>query len=162
MRAHLTIAFMVLGIAFSPPALCAEPDGLVVGTATGAKVTLTAAELAELPVTRVTFATDHGQRQAAFEGPLLWTVLEHAAALDPKPRVLVRQTVLITGSDGYTAVLALGELSPEFEGKQVILAEREDDKPLGPAHLRVIVPGDTRGGRSVHDVVSLTVSAPGS
>lgn len=31
-------------------------------------------------------------------------------------RARLRRTVLVTGRDGYTAVLALAEIDPEFEG----------------------------------------------
>jgi hypothetical protein len=143
-------------------AVYADPAGLVVAKGSGTKVTITEDELAHLPTIKVPFATDHGARQASFEGPLLWTILDHAGFVDAKSHAQVRQSVLITGSDGYTALLALGEISPEFEAKQVVLAEREDDKPLDPEHLRVIVPGDKRGGRSVHDVVSIELTGPGT
>jgi hypothetical protein len=45
-------------------------------------------------------------------------------------REQVSQSVVILGRDGYRAVLALGEIAPEFEGKQVILAERMDTSHL--------------------------------
>ena len=61
--------------------------------------------------------------------------------------------------DGYHAVLAVGEIAPEFEAKQVILSERMDGKPLDADHLRVVVPLDKRGSRSVRDVVRIEVTA---
>lgn len=146
----------------SPPGPNGLPLGVVLTGPSGDSTTLTAEQLARLPTTQVTvsFGTDHGQRQASFEGPLLWTLLDKAGAVDAKkPRGQVRQTVLITGRDSYTAILALGEIAPEFEGKQVILAEWMDGKALGPEHLRMVVPGDRRGGRSVRDVSSVTVVA---
>jgi hypothetical protein len=76
-------------------------------------------------------------------------------------REQVSQTVLILGRDGYRAVLALGEIAPEFEGEQVILAaERMDDQPLDAEQLRIIVPLDKRGGRSVREVARIEVSMP--
>jgi DMSO/TMAO reductase YedYZ molybdopterin-dependent catalytic subunit len=72
----------------------------------------------------------------------------------------VSQTIIILGRDGYRAVLALAEIAPEFEAKQVILAERMDGKPLDAEHLRVVVPLDKRGGRSVRDVARIEVIAP--
>jgi hypothetical protein len=54
-------------------------------------------------------------------------------------------------------VLALAELAPEFEGKQVILAQQMNGKPLGNGHLRVVVPADKRGGRSVRDIARIGV-----
>lgn len=75
---------------------------------------------------------------------------QRAGVIDPaKHREQVSQMIVILGRDGYRAVLALGEITPEFEAKQVILAERMDRKPLDAYHLRVVVPLDNRGGRSV-------------
>ncbi len=147
-----------------PPAVVqAAADGIVIIRPGGARVTFSADALAQLPPVKLalSYMTEHGERQGSFEGPLLWNVLTAASAIDPaKPRGQVRQSLLITGHDGYSAVIALGEISPEFEGKQVILAERLDGEPLGPAHLRIVVPGDRRGGRGVHDVVSIALIAP--
>jgi hypothetical protein len=63
--------------------------------------------------------------------------------------------VAVTGRDGYVAVLALAEIDPEFEGKQVLLAYRRNNQPFSNNELRLVVPGDRRGGRSVHDVVRI-------
>jgi DMSO/TMAO reductase YedYZ molybdopterin-dependent catalytic subunit len=150
----LTTGFCVNALS---PALSADPPGVVVATKTGTKKTLSADELAHLPAVTVTFATEHGQKQASCEGPLLWTILQSIAGLTDKPREQARQSVLVTGRDGYAAVLALGEISPDLEGKQIILAERIDGQALAPEHLRVIVPGDHRGARSVYDVVSISL-----
>ena len=82
-------------------------------------------------------------------------------AVDPaKPRRQAGQTVLVTGQDGYAAALAIGEISPDFEGKAVILAESMNGQPLGSSHLRLVIPGDRKGARDVRDVVRITVSAP--
>ncbi len=124
---------------------------------------LTPEELAKLPPVALTvsFETEHGPRHGAFSGPLLWAVLNAAGAIDPQnPRAFVHEAVLVTGSDGYTAVLGLGEIAPAFEAKGVILAETEDGKPLAPSHLRIVVPGDRYGGRDVRDVVRIAVIAP--
>ncbi len=147
------------------PVRAAEPDpGIVVTGDAGAAVTLTPADLARLPAVTeaVAFATEHGPRQARFEGPLLWSVLDHAHAVTPgKAGGQVRRLVLLTGQDGYTAVLALGEVSPEFEGKPVLLALRMDGAAL--EHPRIVVPSDRRGGRGVHDLARIAViEAPGA
>lgn len=139
------------------PSRGASPEaGLIVVGTDGAEHILDPAGLDALPM--VTVVQGEGGRR--FEGPLLWTVLDRATAMGaPRIHDQVRQTVLLTGRDGYTAILALGEIAPEFENKQVILAERMDEQPLGPGHLRIVVPGDKRGGRGVHDVVRITVTA---
>jgi hypothetical protein len=71
----------------------------------------------------------------------------------------VSRTVVIIRTDGYRGALALGEIAQEFEGKQVILAERMDGQPLGASHLRIVVPLDKRGGRSVRDVARIDATA---
>ncbi len=132
--------------------------GITVAVDGDAPVGLAPAELAQLAAVTeaVGFASEHGPRQASFEGPLLWSVLDRAHAVPAKAGEQVRRLVLLGGSDGYTAVLALGEISPEFEGKPVLLALRMDGRPL--EHPRIVVPGDRHGGRSVHDVVRVVVT----
>ena len=71
---------------------------------------------------QVSFLTGHGVEQATYTGTLLWLLLERAGVLGSEPRVRLRRTLAVTGRDGYVAVLALAEIDPEFEGKQVLLA----------------------------------------
>lgn len=104
---------------------------------------------------QVSFLTGHGSEQAAYTGALLWSVLERAEMLRGDPQARLRHTIMVTGRDGYVAVLALAEIDPEFEGKQVLLAYRRDGQPLDGHALRLVVPGDRRGGRSVRDVVRI-------
>ncbi|MGA9865383.1 MAG: molybdopterin-dependent oxidoreductase [Acetobacteraceae bacterium] len=137
----------------------ATDAAIAVTGGSGTAVPLTEADLARLPATKLTVS--FGKGPVAFEGPLLWTVLARSGAVDPtKPRGQSRQIVMVTGSDGYVAVLALGEISPAFDGKQVILADRMDGRPLDPGHFRVVVPGEQRGARSVRDVVGIAVTTP--
>jgi hypothetical protein len=117
-------------------------------------------QLASVSLT-VSFATMHGTQHGSYTGPLLWTVLSHFGAIDSSsPRVWAHETVLVTGSDGYTAAIAMGEIAPAFEGKRVILADEMDGHPLGPDHFRVVVPGDKYGGRDVYNVTRIKVVAP--
>jgi len=155
---------MLVAAAALSPLRAAEPQpGVIIVGQTNAAVRLGIEELSGLPATQVetAFLTDRGTHAASFEGPLLWTVLQKAGAIDPnKHREQVSQTVIITGRDGYRAVLAVGEIAPEFEGKQIILAKQMDGKPFDADHLRVIVPLDKRGGRSVRDVTRIEVTSP--
>jgi hypothetical protein len=143
------------------PAQSTPPAGVTILAPGHAPVVLSDAEIASLaPVSlSVSFGTSHGSFSGRFTGPLLWTVLVDAKAVDPKtPRQFGNQVVSITGADGYAAALAIGEIAPPFEDKSVILATQMNGKPLGPDHLRLVVPGDSRGGRSVRDVVSIQVA----
>lgn len=137
-------------------------DELMVVGANGARpiVPIEIAKLVTVEV-NVSFMTEKGQHKASFSGPLLWDVLTRMGAVDTaKPKDTTHEIVSVTGSDNYVAVLALAEISPEFEGKDVILATSMDGKPLDPGHLRIVVPLDKRGGRSVRDVVKVEVSTP--
>ncbi len=139
-----------------------EIGAIAVSGLTGAERVMTPQEIGTLPTVQVTVAVEpgHGPPQRTYEGPLLWTLLEHAGAVDvSKFREHVHQAVVATGSDGYSVVLALGEISPEFEGKQVIVAERQDGQPLGAGHVRLIVPNEKRAGRSVRDLVRISLDA---
>lgn len=121
-------------------------------------INLTLAQLQALPASKVavSFQTEHGEEHATYRGALLWTVLEHSGMLTPVPRDHVRQVVTITGLDGYTAVLALAEIDPSFEGKSVLLADIRNGAPTENLP-RLIVPGDRYGGRSVRDVVTISI-----
>jgi len=154
---------MILG-AFPSSAWSDSPAGVSIACDESAPVLLTAADLAKLPevTVSISFGTDHGQLHGTFSGPLLSTVLNQAKAVDPRnPRLVLREFVLVTGADRYSAVLALGEIAPEFEDKDVILATQMNGRELAPGHFRIVVPGDKRGGRSVRDVVRIVVSLAG-
>ncbi len=154
---------LISGFIASPCLSAVAAQDSIAVSAAGSSTTLTAADIEKLPSNqlKISFGTDHGKLNVAFAGPLLWTVLSAAHAVDPtNPKAAVRDYLLVTGSDGYAAVIALGEIAPAFENKQVILAETLNGAPLGPSHLRLVVPGDARGGRSVRDVVSIAVLAP--
>jgi hypothetical protein len=140
----------------------ATAPGIVVAGPTGQAHVMTPDALAALPTVSVTTKTEpgHGPPTRTFTGPLLWTILAENHLVDAtKFQDEVRQSVLVSGSDGYTAIIAIGEISPEFSNQQVILAEKVDDQELGPGHLRVVVPGDKRAGRGVHDVVRIQLNA---
>jgi molybdate transport system substrate-binding protein len=63
--------------------------------------------------------------------------------------------IVATGSDGYQAIIAYGEIDPSFAGQPVLVAYEQDGQPL--TALRLVVPGDKHGGRYVSNLVSLEV-----
>ena len=100
----------------------------------------------------------HAQEAIMWSGPLLWDVLVAAGAVDPaKFAEQVHLVVRVTGSDGYVAVLALGEISPEFGGRKVQLADRANGATIDSGPLHLVVPDEKRGGRSVRDVVRIDI-----
>jgi hypothetical protein len=69
--------------------------------------------------------------------------------------------VQITAADGYQAVFALAELSPDFATRTVLLADRIDGQPLpakaGP--YQIIVSDERKMGRCVRQVQGLRIVA---
>jgi len=72
---------------------------------------------------------------------------------------MLRWYAVVTGTDGYQAVIAWGEIAPGFENKSVLVAYAQDGQPLSQADgmARLVVPGDQRGGRYVNNVRTITL-----
>lgn len=109
----------------------------------------------------VTFLSGQGEQQHSYTGVRLWDVLDQAGIqlhADIKNDVL-RKYVVITANDGYETVISLGEIDPGFGANPYLLAWEEDGAALtgdaGP--VRLITPGDVKGGRYVSGVVTIEV-----
>jgi PEP-CTERM motif len=119
--------------------------------------------LSALPETTetVTFKTGAGPHTGIFTGPTLWNLLNGVGLQTPAVKNgALRQYVIAEGSDGYTALLALGELNPNFGGSnpQVLVAYQENNAPLGPAGFaRIVAAKDNFGGRYVSNLADLQV-----
>jgi DMSO/TMAO reductase YedYZ molybdopterin-dependent catalytic subunit len=139
------------------------PDGPAVSIsgAVQHEQVVSAADLEAMPsiASDVTFATGHGDQHAHYVGVPLWALIERAGGLrDTAHAASLHHTLTVTGRDGYWIVLALGELDPEFGGKAAFIAYQRDGAPLRSQDgLRLVLPGDKRGGRSVRDVVKIDV-----
>ncbi len=124
---------------------------------------MSAADLAKLPAASETvfIHTGHGALSGSFGGVLLWSVLQQAGIkTDPAIKNdIVRHVVVVTGKDGYSAVLSVAEIAPEFGGDQAMIATARDGKPLaGPdGFARLIVPGDKAAGRAVENIATIEV-----
>jgi hypothetical protein len=154
---RLTVALAGLALAWAAPAFAADID--LIGPA-GQHRAIAAADLAKLPAVseHIAFQTEHGSRAADYAGPRLWDLLQSAGLAEAAaPRDLLRDAILVTGSDGYAVVIAIGEIEPHFEGKSIILAQKMNGAPLSGGEMRLAVPGDRHGGRSVRDVVRIEV-----
>lgn len=97
----------------------------------------------------------------SFRGVPLWDLISSAKPqFEPNTKNdSLRWVVQATGSDGYTASFALGELDPNFGNKGVLVAFEQDGQPLPPEDglLRLVVPGDLKGGRFVSALVTVIV-----
>ncbi len=98
-----------------------------------------------------------------YTGVSLWTLIQDAGLLtDPSVKNdLLGFVVVATGSDGYRAIISLGEIAPNFGNQPDLVAYKDTGGQLGPGGsdgaLRLIVPGDVAGGRYVSNLVSLQV-----
>jgi hypothetical protein len=125
--------------------------------------TVDLAQLQALPaLTRtVTFLSAGKPVTDTYTGVSLWTLLNAAGILtDPGVKNdILRDYVVATGSDGYQAILSLGELNPKFgnEPDLVAYADTAGTLPGGDGFARLVVPNDIAGGRYVSNLVSLEV-----
>ena len=150
-------AAMLAGL-LAPAAVAQDsvPPGLAIQGRVEHPRTLALADLKALPPVTVQVEHAHGQdaQKETFTGALLWPLLTAAGPVDDAgKRTFLQHTLLARGQDGYAVAVAIGELDPNFEGKQVLIAYAQDGKPL--PRPRLVVPADTRGGRSVHDLVAI-------
>lgn len=149
-------AALLLFLASHPAS--ADPAPLAVAGRVEHPASLTLPQLQAMPPVTVTMprATPQGPGSTSYTGALLWSLVVAATPVDEAgPHSHLRHTVMAGGSDGYVVALAIGELDPDFAGKQVIVAYEQDGKPL-PAP-RLVVPGDAKAGRNVRDLVSIDV-----
>lgn len=128
--------------------------------------TYTAATLAALPQSGVSATYTAGGTPVtdSYTGVSLWNLLMAAGGVVTNPAVkndLLRNVVVATGTDGYTAVYALGEIAPTFGNRPYMIATGDTGGQLGPSgpdgFARVVVPGDVAGGRYVSNLSGLTV-----
>lgn len=109
----------------------------------------------------VTFLSGEETVTTQFTGVPLWQVI---SAAQPNLNADVRNDristfIVVTASDGYQAVIAWGEIDPEFGNQPILVAYAEQGEPIADAQgpIRLIVPGDGRGGRYVSGVVNITL-----
>jgi DMSO/TMAO reductase YedYZ molybdopterin-dependent catalytic subunit len=123
-----------------------------------------AAELGKLPRVEAHTPDSHNPgKEIVYSGtPLIEVLKAGGLRLDsgePGFRETVAITVLVTGSDGYRAVFALAELSPDFADHVILLADIKDGQPLPPREgpFRIVVPGEKRPARWVRQVTAVEV-----
>ena len=126
-----------------------------------APLSLTPSSLASFPQTEVdvAFRTGKGESRGRYRGVLLWTLLQRAGVgRGPGHHDELRRTFLVTGRDGYAVAFSVGEIAPDFGGTRAMVATTVDGAALPAGDgIRLIVPGDRFGARSVRDVVAIEV-----
>jgi DMSO/TMAO reductase YedYZ molybdopterin-dependent catalytic subunit len=123
----------------------------------------TLADIQALPAKEITleYTAANQPQKHTFKGVPLWDIISSA-----KPQFdanvkndSLRWVLQAQGSDGYAATFALGELDPNFGNKGVLVAYEQDGKPPSAEDglMRLVVPGDVKGGRFVSALVTVIV-----
>lgn len=121
--------------------------------------TLTAADLAQMP--RATATTTNGGVETRYEGVWMHEILKKAGLpLGEALRGKALTTyVLAEAQDGYQVIFSVGELDPAMTDAQILVADKENDKPLfgNNGAFRLVAPNDKRGARSVRMLTKLEI-----
>lgn len=151
----------VLSLVVAAPGLAADaPAQLAITGDVPTALTLSAADLAQLPHETVSIDEEDGTK-TAYQGVPLQAILTKAGI--PFDKGLrgkaLAAYVLATAKDGYQMIFSMGELDPGFGNAHIIVADQRNGAPLfgyqGP--LRLVVGGDKHGARSVRMLEKLQV-----
>jgi DMSO/TMAO reductase YedYZ molybdopterin-dependent catalytic subunit len=115
------------------------------------------ADLAALPSSSITLTIQgHDAASGSWKGVPLMALIDKAGTVEDKGHGgYLHHVIIARGTDGYGVAIAIGEIDPKFEGKQVIVAYQKDGALL--PSLRLIIPGETHAGRDVRDLAELTL-----
>ena len=124
---------------------------------------LSVSDFKALPHIKVSFHNSHTNAEETYSGVRLADLLAKlGASLGSELRgEALANYVVATGTDGYKAVLALGEVDPSFHPGEVIVADGMNGKPLdehsGP--FKLVVTEDKRPARSVRNLVNIELAS---
>ncbi|WP_432727225.1 hypothetical protein [Variovorax sp. W6] len=146
--------------AHAPAAAAGEntPPAFTVSGAVGKRASFDLAALQALPATTLTVGSN------SYTGVSLWTLLNDAS-VGLRPDTTARNPVLsmyavLVGSDGYRAVVSLGEIAPESGNRVALVAYSLNGTPLGRNGMaRLVMAGDVKPGRSVARLAAIEVFA---
>jgi DMSO/TMAO reductase YedYZ molybdopterin-dependent catalytic subunit len=159
-RATLRL-FAVSVMALAPALLGVAGEPALTVVSPGQTLTLTADEFRALPHSDMTAMDPHQRMEHHYSGIRVRELLAKAGApLGEKLRGKALQLgVVFHSKDGYATLFALAEFDDAFSDRTILLADREDGKPLpenaGP--LRAVVPGDKRAARWARMVTSIEI-----
>lgn len=106
-------------------------------------------------------ATTQAVGNVSYTGVSLWTLLSTVTGLKPdanRKNASLSMYAVATGSDGYKALVSLGEIDPNFGNKPALVAYSADGVALERNGVaRLVMPADARQGRSVSNLVSIEV-----
>lgn len=124
-------------------------------------LTITKADLAQMPRTSVSVKSEEDGTETKYEGVLLYDILKKAGA--PLDKQLMGKSlasyIVAEAHDGYSVVYSLAEIDPNFGNTKMLVADTVNGKPLfayqGP--FRIVIPTDKKGARSVRMLEKISV-----
>lgn len=140
----------------------AQPKDTLLLTAGGnhAPITISLADFRALPHVAVTVHNTHADADETYSGvPLAALLAKLDAPLGEHLRgKALASYIVAAGSDGYSVVLSIAETDPSFHGGEILVADTRDGQPLGKSGpFQLIVSGDKRPARWVHNLVSISL-----
>lgn len=145
----------------------ATVDAITIIGAAESPMTLTVSEIQALPNESldVTYTASGESEDHTFTGTPLLGVLEAVGLpfAEDVRNPWLGTIVLVTANDGYQVVFGGGELDPAFGNVPIYLTWEQDGAPLSAedSPLRIVVPGDTKGGRYVSGVETIEIISVG-
>ena len=160
LAAQLSVVFLLTSVLLAQTGNVSEKESLTIsGFADHSPLTLKVADMKSLTHITLTIHNPHSNADETYSGVRLSDLLAKVGAplgSDLRGKALA-DYVVATGSDGYRAVLALGEVDPDFHPGEVIVADAINGKPLddhsGP--MKLVVTEDKRPARSVRNLVKI-------
>ena len=145
-------------IALAGVAFAQAPAALTVTGDLPMPLKLTLAALAAMPRQTAKVPNPKGG-DYTYEGVSLLEVLKKAGAPNGSSLrgAALASYVLAKATDGYQVAFTLGEIDPSFGNTTVLVADHRNGAPLSgdQGSLRLLVPGDHEGARSVRLLQSL-------
>ena len=96
-----------------------------------------------------------------YVGVSLWDLLNTTTGIVTDPAVkndVLDKFVVATGSDGYQALISMGEIDPAFGNQPDLVAYQANGELLASnGFARLVVPGDAKAGRYVSNLINLQV-----
>ena len=141
------------------PAVTAAGEGVspafTVSGAVARRATFDLAALKALPAITETVGG------TTYVGVSLWDLLNTTTGIVTDPAVkndVLDKFVVATGSDGYKALISMGEIDPAFGDQPDLVAYEADGTLLDTnGFARLVVPGDVKAGRYVSNLINLQV-----
>jgi Carboxypeptidase regulatory-like domain len=142
------------------PTIIYSPDSVVVSDPDHSPIVFSPADFHALPHVTIKVHNGHTNEEESYSGVLLETLLAKTNAPVDKEfrKEALRTYLLASGTDGNSVLPSLAEVDSTFHAGQVIIADMHEGQPLGKnGPFQLIVPGDNRPARWVHNLNSITL-----